>query len=111
MVTPGYFATYGIRITKGRAITTEDRAGGMQVAVVNEAFVQKMFPNVDPLSQRIMIEQLVPSESKRGAATAWQIVGISHDVKNTTHGEGYPEIIVPFVQSPWPQAPRAWSRS
>jgi predicted permease len=104
MVTPGYFDTYGIRIVKGRPITAEDRAGGMQVAVVNEALAQKMFPNVDPLTQRIMKEDFVPSQSKPGPTTAWQIVGVFHNVKNGTHGEGYPEIDVPFVQSPWPQA-------
>ena len=104
MISPGYFQTYGIRMVKGRPITAEDRAGGMQVAVVNEAFVKKIFPNLDPLTQRIMIEQMVPGQPKLGPATPWQIVGVYHNAKNGIHGEGYPEIDVPFTQSPWPQA-------
>jgi putative ABC transport system permease protein len=104
MVSPGYFDTYGIRMVKGRPITAVDRAGGMQVAVVNEAFVKKIMPNVDPLSQRILVEQLIPGVPKLGPATPWQIVGVYRNVKNGTHGEGYPEIDVPFEQSPWPQA-------
>ena len=104
MISPGYFQTYGIRMVKGRPITAEDRAGGMRVAVVNEAFVKKIFPNLDPLTQRIMIEQMVPGQPKLGPATPWQIVGVYHNAKNGIHGEGYPEIDVPFTQSPWPQA-------
>jgi putative ABC transport system permease protein len=91
-------------MVQGRPITAEDRAGGMPVAVVNEAFVKKVMPNVDPLTQRIMIEQRVPGQEKGGSATPWQIVGVYHNVKNGMHGEGYPEIDVPFAQSPWPQA-------
>ncbi len=53
MVTPGYFPTFGIRITSGRAFTEADAAGGMPVAIVNSALVKKYFPDVDPLTQQI----------------------------------------------------------
>jgi putative ABC transport system permease protein len=105
MVMPGFFDTFGIRMISGRPITEQDRAGGMQVAVVNEAFVKKFFSGVDPLSQRILVEQLIPGVTKLGAATPWQIVGVYRNVKNGgAKGNGFPEIDVPFAQSPWPQA-------
>jgi putative ABC transport system permease protein len=105
MVTPGFFDTFGIRMMKGRPINEQDRAGSVQVAVVNEVFAKKFFSGVDPLSQRILVEQLIPGVTKLGPATPWQIIGVYHNVKNGgTHGDGFPEIDVPFAQSPWPQA-------
>jgi|HubBroStandDraft_5_1064220.scaffolds.fasta_scaffold21668_1 putative ABC transport system permease protein len=105
MVMPGFFDTFGIQIVKGRPITEQDRAGGMQVAVVNEAFAKKYFDGVDPLTQRILVEQLIPGVTKLGPATPWQIVGVYRNVKNGgPKGDGFPEIDVPFTQSPWPQA-------
>jgi putative ABC transport system permease protein len=108
MVTPGYFQTIGIQIDRGRAITEQDVAGGVPVAVVNETFVKKYFPNVDPLTQRILVEQLIPGVTKLGPEIEWQIVGVYHNVRNGgPRGNGFPEIDVPFWQSPWPEAAMA----
>jgi putative ABC transport system permease protein len=105
MVTPEYFKTFGIRIEKGRAITSQDVAGGLPVAVVNQTFARKYLSNVDPLTQRVVVEQLIPGVTKLGPPIEWQIVGVYHDIHNRgVRGEGFPEIDVPFWQSPWPQA-------
>jgi putative ABC transport system permease protein len=105
MVTPGFFDTFGIHMDKGRALNEQDRAGSVQVAVVNEAFAKKFFAGVDPLSQRILVEQLIPGVTRLGPASPWQIVGVYHNAKNGgARGDGFPEIDVPFAQSPWPQA-------
>src|SRR5580704_12045205 len=103
MVTPGYFPTFGIRITKGRAFTEADAAGGMHVAIVNSALVKKFFPDVDPLTQQISVEQLIPGVTNLGQPVNWQIVGVYEDVRNGGPKFGdFPEIDVPFAQSPWP---------
>src|SRR6266436_133188 len=105
MVTPEFFKTFGIQIEKGRAITEQDVAGGLPVAVVNETFAKKYLSNVDPLTQRLAIEQLIPGVTKLGPPIEWQIVGVYHNVHNGgVRGDGFPEIVVPFWQSPWPQA-------
>ncbi len=104
MVTPDYFKVFGIRMAQGRAINDQDLAGGVQVAVVNENFAKKFFAGSDPLSQRILVQQLVPGTPKFGDATAWQIVGVYKEVRNGRLQEDFPEIDVPFWQSPWPQA-------
>ena len=103
MVTPDYFKVFGIRMAQGRAINDQDRAGGVQVAVVNENFAKKFLAGVDPLSQRILVEQLTPGVTKLGPPVAWQIVGVYHEVRNGRLEEDFPEIDVPFWQSPWPQ--------
>jgi putative ABC transport system permease protein len=102
MVTPGYFPTFGIRIARGRAFTEADAAGGAPVAIVNSEVVKKYFPNVDPLTQRLSIEQLIPGVANLGPPIQWQIVGVYENVRNGGPKTGFPEIDVPFAQSPWP---------
>ncbi len=105
MVTPGYFETFGIRVVKGRHFTEQDTAGGARVAMVNENFANRYFPNVDPLTQRIAVDELTPGSLKIGPPVEWQIVGVFHNVRNGERlREDYPEIYVPFWQSSWPQA-------
>jgi putative ABC transport system permease protein len=103
MVTPGYFQTFGIQLITGRTFNDQDAAGGVPVAIVNESFANKYLANTDPLTQRIVVEQLVPGASKSGPPIEWQVVGIYRDVRNGgVRSEGFPEINVPFWQSPWP---------
>jgi putative ABC transport system permease protein len=105
MVTPDYFHTFGIPIAKGRSFTRQDEAGGLPVAIVNETFVKKYLFNVDPLTQRVVVEQLIPGLARPGPPIEWQIVGVYHDVHNDgVRRQGFPEINVPFGQSPWPSA-------
>jgi putative ABC transport system permease protein len=104
MVTPGYFATYGIRIVKGRGFTEQDSASSTRVAMVNENFVRRYLPGVDPLTQIIEIDQLIPGAAKTGDIVPWQIVGVFHNVRSgRIREDDIPEIEVPFWQSPWPQ--------
>jgi predicted permease len=103
--TPTYFQTYGIHMDKGRSFTEQDREGAVPVAVVNETFVRKYLPGVDPLTQRLLVAQMTPGVAKFGTAIEWRIVGIYHDVPDRgLREEILPEMLVPFAQSPWPQA-------
>lgn len=103
MVSPDFFKTFGITITRGRAFTTQDRAGSPPVAIVNQTFVNQYLKNVDPLTQRIVVEQLIAGETRLGPPQEWQIVGVYGDVRNAgPRSEGFPEIDVPFAQSSWP---------
>ena len=108
MVSPGYFSTFGIHMVRGRAFTEADTAGGMPVAIVNAELVRRYFPNVDPLKQRISVEQLIPGVTNLGPAIAWQIVGVYQNVRSPDPKDGErSEILVPFAQSPWPQVSMA----
>ncbi len=108
MVTPGYFDTFRIQMLKGRVFTDQDSAASVRVAVVNETFVKRYFSAVDPLTQRISVEQLIPGVTKLGPPLEWQIVGVYRNIHNGgIRSEGFPEIDVPFAQSPWPQASMA----
>jgi putative ABC transport system permease protein len=108
MVTPGFFQTFAIQMVKGRAFTEQDSAASVPVAVVNETFVKRYLGGVDPLTQRILVEQLIPGVTKLGPPIEWQIVGVFRNIHNGgIRNDGFPEIDVPFAQSPWPQASMA----
>jgi putative ABC transport system permease protein len=107
VVSPGYFATFGIPLERGRGPGEQDRAGAPLVAVVNEAFVKRFLPDGDPLGRRLAIKRLRPG-LKLAPAVDWEVVGVSRDVRNAdARSEPVPEITVPFDQSPWPETAMA----
>jgi len=103
MVTPGYVEALGIRMTSGRSIDEKDTATSLRVAIVNEYFVKRFLSGDDPLTQRIAVNELIPGGTL-GKEIEWQIVGVFHNVRGAGLREQYPEIVVPFWQSPWPNA-------
>jgi putative ABC transport system permease protein len=72
---------------------------------VNETFVRQYLKDVDPLTERLAVQQLIPGVRQLGPPIEWQIVGVYADVRNAGPGQdGFPETVVPFSQSPWPSA-------
>jgi putative ABC transport system permease protein len=106
MVTAGYYQTFGVNVVRGRAINEQDVAGSLRVAMVNENFVHRFLQGVDPLRERVLVEELIPGVTRLGPVLEWQIVGVFRDVRTPEilKDSDYPEIDVPFYQSPWPGA-------
>ncbi len=104
-VTPGYYPTYGIKLTKGRFLDGRDLAGAPRVAMVSESFARQYLPGLDPLTQRVKIVQIVPDKRPPfGDPVEWQIVGMFRDVQFDSRPNGSSaEVDVPFDQSPWAQ--------
>ena len=71
--------------------------------MVNEYFANRFLPGVDPLTQRIAINELRPG-APPGTPVEFQIVGVFHNVRSAGFREDYSEIDVPFWQSPWPRS-------
>ena len=71
-VSADYFDTIGTPIVRGRGFTARDTATSRRVAVVNEAFVSRFFPDEDPLGRHF---------GKKGIARAgdYEIVGVAGD--------------------------------
>lgn len=106
LVTPGYFDTFGIRVVKGRRFNEQDTAAGARVAMVNETFANRHLSGVDPLTRRVVLNQLLPGGPQGGPELEWQVVGVFHDTRvgDGLRGEDVPVIYLPFWQSPWPRA-------
>jgi len=96
--TPGYFRTFGIRIVQGRGFSDADDETGVKVAMVNEAFAARFLAGLDPLNQRILMDQWIPGSPNPAPAVQWQIVGVFHTVKSRGAREDVPQIAVPFWQ-------------
>ena len=98
-VSADYFKTFGIQVVKGRSITDQDTSSSVRVAMVNEEFARRYLKGMDPLQQRLSIEEIIPGLPKLGPPVEWQIVGIFHNVRYGDFRDPFPEIDVPFAQS------------
>ena len=98
-VTADYFKTFGIRVLRGRTFNDQDTATSVRVAMVNEDFVRQYLKGLDPLRQRLSIEQIIPGLPKLGPLVEWQIVGVFHNVRSFGLRQESPEVDVPFAQS------------
>ncbi len=72
IVSPRFFDALRIPLKKGRYFDDSDRQTGPQVAIIDEQFVKKYFPHVDPIGKRITFG------ARRGATdSTWiTIVGV-----------------------------------
>jgi predicted permease len=90
-VSPAYFESMGIALLRGRAFGQRDREGAPAVAIVNDCFVHRFWPNDSGLGKRIVI----------GPAAVTEVVGVVTNVKNIRLAvESVPEVYYPLAQHP-----------
>ncbi|HKP84410.1 MAG TPA: FtsX-like permease family protein, partial [Pyrinomonadaceae bacterium] len=80
MVTADYKDALGIHVTRGRSIDEHDTETSPRVALVNENFAKRYMSGVDPLTQRISVEPILPGGTL-GKPVEWQIVGVFQNVR------------------------------
>jgi putative ABC transport system permease protein len=98
-VSPGFFATYGMHILKGRDIDETDRPGSRRVAVISESMAKQFWPHGDPIGNRI--------ESTDPGDPGWsEIVGIASDT--TGGGDLHPGGIHYTYYEPRAQHTHRW---
>ncbi|HEX3744005.1 MAG TPA: ABC transporter permease [Bryobacteraceae bacterium] len=99
-VSGSFFDAIGAHILRGRTFTDRDTAGAPQVAVVNQLFADRYFPNEDPIGKRF---GLGGYENRAD----FQIVGIVNTIRfRDPRGPGRPMFFLPILQ--WKEN---WSRS
>lgn len=97
-VSPGYFTTLGIRITRGRDVSDRDLEAAPAVALINEWAAARWWPGQDPVGKSIRIDT-APS-----LPVTLTVVGVVRNNKaagrNLLLSEEGPELYRPYLQSP-----------
>jgi putative ABC transport system permease protein len=96
-VNPGYFATIGVPVVRGRAFDDRDRKESVPVAIVNDWAARRWWPDRDAVGQTVRVDT-------GGGALAITIVGVVANSKaarpNLLLDEDGPELYRPFEQAP-----------
>lgn len=75
VITPDYFRTTGIPVTRGRPFDEDETQAHPRVVIVNEAMARRFWPNADPIGKRIRPGNAVSPDE-------WcTIVGVAGNVK------------------------------
>jgi putative ABC transport system permease protein len=95
VVLPGYFRTMKIPLRDGRDFEPRDNENAVHVAMVNETFVRRFLPNVNPIGQQILLDR------DNNQSEALEVVGVVADAKQgALSAATTPEMYQPFSQAP-----------
>lgn len=75
-VSPGYFKTMKAELLHGRDVSDSDSIATPAIAVVNETFVRKFLPGIDPLGKTFRLD-LGPTKPQ----PVYQVIGVVRDTK------------------------------
>jgi predicted permease len=94
-VSPRYFETIGSQVLRGRPITADDTPTSQHVAVVDESFARRFFPNEDPIGKHFGGNTGAP-----GHDSDYEIVGVIKDTNyiGVTNKQD-PMFFLPLVQT------------
>jgi predicted permease len=96
-ISPGYVATVGMRVLRGRDFSASDRPGTEPVIIVNEAYAARYWPGRDPLAEGVSV--------RGDQGPVLRVIGILNDTKYSSRGEAAaPMMFLPFAQHYHPQA-------
>ena len=70
-ISPGYLAALGIPLRRGRDFNDGDHSTANEPVIVNEAFARRELPGIDPIGQRIALDD----------SMVFTVVGVAGDVR------------------------------
>jgi putative ABC transport system permease protein len=92
-----YFRAMHIPLRRGRYFDERDRSTSPHVAIINETFARRFFPNQDPIGKRVSFLWNIEG---------WQeVVGVVGDVNY----HGLDTALTPQIYVAYPQRPDPWS--
>jgi predicted permease len=108
-ISPRYLETMAIPVVRGRGITAEDRAGTDLVVVISQTLATRVFPDGDPLGQRLTfalegtdapVDPRWPHQSVPASAQTFTVVGVVADLVDAYLGPPQPQLFVSLAQHP-----------
>jgi predicted permease len=96
LIEPDYLKAMGTPLLRGRFFTEQENEHSPAVAVIDEVFARKYFPNQDPIGKRINLEILASQPEIVGIAGHVKHWGLDSDATATIQAQIY----LPFMQLP-----------
>jgi len=94
-VSPEYFRAMGVQVVQGRAFSAADRGDAPLVAIVDERFAQRFWPDQDPIGRQVSINFGASRPNWR------EVVGvIAHPKHYNLSSEGREQVYFPYAQQP-----------
>jgi putative ABC transport system permease protein len=100
-----YFTVMGIPLATGRAFSTDDRAEGLKVAIVNETMARIYWPGENPVGRRLALDietlRFFPNRAPERHIPGGmrEIVGVVKDIRSSSlQSQPVPEMYIPYVQ-------------
>lgn len=101
-ISPGYLHTLGISVKRGRGFTDADSEKAPPVAIVNQAFAARYFPNGNAVGQRLVLNRPILGGDGFQPPTHVEIVGVIANVMlGNLVSEATPMLYVPHAQGVW----------
>jgi len=100
-ITPAFFQSMKIPLLRGRMFAAGDTADAARVIIVDEEFARRIWPDRDPIGQRLSVNAIPNSNPP---VLMWRtVVGVVGHVKNNSLDQlGREQVYVPIVQTTFP---------
>ncbi|MFZ0661217.1 MAG: ABC transporter permease [Acidobacteriaceae bacterium] len=82
-VSPGYFATLGIGLVRGRLLNEQDASGASRAVVIDRRMAERLWPHEDPLGRQLINVSDEPQPAVWNVNKGVTVVGV---VSNTHEG-------------------------
>jgi predicted permease len=80
-VSPEYFDTVSLHLTRGRAFTAQEVSANAQVVVISEATARRFWPNENAIGKRIGI-RVAASQQEANVMPLFEVIGVAKDARN-----------------------------
>lgn len=97
-VTPGYFATLGMNLVRGRLIDDQDASGASRAVIIDQHMAQALWPNQNPLGRHILnvSDEQTPAVWVQNASVT--IVGVVNNAHEGSLASGFgDEVYLPMT--------------
>ncbi|HZZ39813.1 MAG TPA: ABC transporter permease [Acidobacteriaceae bacterium] len=97
-VTPGYFATLGMSLERGRLLTDQDASGASRAVVISQHMAAALWPNQHPLGRHILNVSDEPTPAVWVPNAAVTVVGVVNNTHEGSLASGFgDEVYLPMT--------------
>jgi predicted permease len=97
-VTPGYFATLGMGLLRGRLLEDQDASGTSRAVVISQHMAEALWPNQNPLGRHILNVSDEPTPAVWVPSASMTVVGVVNNTHEGSLASGFgDEVYLPMT--------------